>query len=107
MSLSTVSRVYCGLSRPDGSGISESDLRAFIDNTVAKIFPDGFTVMQAQGGWRDVATGHTIREPSAIIELAHGEADQQHVLDVARAYKAQFSQDAVMVASTPVATQFV
>ena len=105
--LSTVSRIYCGLSKPDGGKVTESDLAQFVDKSVSAMFPDGFTVLRADGGWRDLATGHTIREASAIIELAHGTQDTPRVIDLARAYKTQFGQQAVMVASTPVATSFV
>lgn len=105
--LSTVSRVYCGMSKPDGSSVSNEDLQSFIDDTVSHTFPDGFTVLFARGGWRDLGTGQTIQEPSAVIELAHGSQDASRVLDVARAYKTRFGQQAVMVSSTPVATRFV
>lgn len=105
--LSTVSRIYCGMSKPNGESVTDSDLQTFIDGPLSHAFPDGFTVMHAQGGWRDLSTGHTIREPSAIVEVAHGRQDSDRVLDVARAYKAQFGQQAVMVASVPVHTQFV
>lgn len=106
-SLSTVSRIYCGMSKPNGESVTDSDLQSFIDETLARAFPDGFTIMHADGGWRDLSTGHTIREPSAILEVAHGSQDSGRVLDVARAYKSTFGQQAVMVASVPVQTQFV
>ena len=105
--LSTVSRIYCGLSKPDGSTVSDDMLDSFINGTLSHEFPDGFSVLRADGGWRDMATGCTIREPSAIFELAHGKQDAERVLAVARAYKEAFGQQAVMVASVPVTTQFV
>lgn len=105
--LSTVSRIYCGLSKPDGSHVTDAMLDSFVDNTLAHEFPDGFSVLHADGGWRDLATGATIREPSAIFEVAHGKQDAKRVLEVARAYKQEFGQQAVMVASVPVQTQFV
>lgn len=107
VSLSTVSRVYCGLSKPNGESVSESDLARFIRESVSRLFPDGFTVLRANGGWRDLATGQTIQEPSAVFELAHGGQDMPRVLELARDYKRQFGQQAVMVASVPVTTQFV
>lgn len=106
-SLSTVSRIYCGMAKPDGGKVTESDLASFIRDTLTTEFPDGFTVMRASGGWRDLSTGQTIEEPSAILEVAHGKQDSERVLNVAREYKRQFGQQAVMVASVPVNTQFV
>lgn len=105
--LSHISRVYCGRSKPEGGTVSESELKQFIDSKVTQYFPDGFTVLHADGGWRDMATGVTITEPSAILEVAHGAQDSDRVMAMARAYKAQFGQQAVMVATTPVATRFV
>lgn len=105
--LSTVSRIYCGLSKPDGSQITAEMLDSFVNSTLATQFPDGFSVLHADGGWRDMATGQTIREPSAIFEVAHGSQDAERVRAVALAYKAAFDQQAVMIASVPVSTQFV
>jgi len=106
-SLTTVSRIYCGLSKPDGSSVTDTMLDSFVSSTLATEFPDGFSVLRADGGWRDMATGQTIREPSAIFEVAHGKQDIERVRAVARAYKAAFEQQAVMVASVPVQTQFI
>lgn len=105
--LSTVSRVYLGLNRPDGGIVSYEDMQRFIDGPVSEAFPDGFTVFQAQGGWRDLVSGETIREPSAILEVAHGPQDTAKVRALAQAYKAEFGQQAVMIATTPIRTQFV
>lgn len=105
--LTTVSRIYCGLSKPDGSKVTDAMLDSFVNGTLAMEFPDGFSVLRADGGWRDTATGQTIREPSAIFEVAHGRQDAERVRAVARAYKAAFEQQAVMVASVPVSTQFI
>lgn len=105
--LSTLSRVYCGMSRSDGSQIPQCDVNMFAADTVARYFPDGWSVIWVNGGWGDTATGETIQEPSAIIELAHGAQDGDRVLAIARAYKARFGQQAVMVTSSPVNTTFV
>lgn len=106
--LSTLSRIYCGMRKRNGNDVTEREMGAFIREVVASKFPDGFTVLQvAEGGWADMATGMTIREPSRVIEVAHGSQDGERVLDLARSYKRRFQQDAVMVASVPIQTQFV
>lgn len=105
--LTTVSRIYCGLNRPDGGIVTWEDMQDFTSRVVAHEFPDGFTVLSASGAWRDMATGETIREPSSVIEIAHGSADTGKVMAIARAYKAEFGQQAVMVSSVPVRTTFV
>lgn len=105
--LTTISRIYCGMSRPDGSSVTDADMADFVASVLAREFPDGFTILHADGGWADLATGATIREPSTVIEVAHGNQDTPRVLAVASAYKRQFAQQAVMVAAAPIAVQFV
>jgi hypothetical protein len=105
--LTTVSRIYCGLSRPTGEPVTDDDLDAFVADVLSHEFPDGFSVIHAQGGWSDLVTGRTIREPAAILEVAHGPADMARVNAVARAYKALFGQQAVMIAQAPINVQFV
>lgn len=108
--LTTVSRLYCGLVRlADNSNrpIQESELARFVDSHVARLFPDGFTVLRTNGGWRDLATGQTMQEPSLIFEVAHGPQDSARVLELARLYKRDMAQQAVMVTQSPIATQFV
>lgn len=106
--LDTVSRIYCGRRIPgESESISDSDVDEFERQIVALHCPDGWTRMPAEGGWRDMGTGATIREPSVIFEIAHGAGGQRKVREIAEAWKNRFHQDAVMVASTPLSVQFV
>lgn len=103
----TLSRIYCGLSKPDGGTVSYAEQQQFIREVVASAFPDGFTVTQAQGSWRDTSTGEIINEPTFIVEITHESVDSDRVIKIAKEYKAQFGQQAVMVSTTPVRNTFV
>jgi hypothetical protein len=91
-----IDRLTFGLKRPDGSRITSADWQAFERDTLAPAFPEGFTLWTAEGAWRDATTGATIREPSAIVEIAHNGSKAALIESVAAAYAAQFDQDAVM-----------
>lgn len=105
--LSTVSRVYCGRCIPGGGVVSDADLERFLQTVVAEHFPDGFTVLSGQGGWRDHASGQTITENSVVFEFFHSTPQLVDVHAVGQAWKRWFRQDAVGLTSTPVSVSFI
>lgn len=106
---SMLSRLTFGRNIPDGDNVAETDWQDFVSGTIAGMFPDGFTVIHAEGGWRDASTGLTIREPSVVLEVAHDDTDEARtaIRTVAALYKALFRQDAVMVTTVRAAIEFV
>ena len=106
--LTLTSKLYLGRSRPNGYGqVSHVELDAWVAEELAPRFPDGWTLIHAEGGWRDYAKGETIREHSVIVELAHAEEDAAKVHALARSYKERFGQDAVMVSTSVASVAFV
>jgi len=114
--LTHVSRIYCGRNIPkqhvhnDQSAIvRDASVAAFVEKVLAVMFPDGFTLLHGEGGWKDQASGLPVREKSLVIELMHGpdEGSRDDVLAVAREWKRWFSQDAVMVSTTEASVAFV
>lgn len=95
-----VTRMYLGRNKPDGAAITDAEFNGFVRAIVAVAFPNGFTIIHAEGGWNG-STGF-IREPSAILEVYHnGATPARHaVRNVATAYRNEFQQDAVMVSTT-------
>lgn len=99
--LDHVTRMYLGRNRPDtGEEVTAAEFNAFIRDTVAAAFPDGFTLIHAEGGWNG-STGF-IREPSTVLEVYHDGhiAARDAVRNVATTYRQRFAQDAVMVSTT-------
>jgi len=91
------SELYFGLSRPDGSTISDSDFQAFIDQEVTPRFPDGLTVVHGYGQWRQ-QDGKIVRESSRVLVLLHKQSAENHIeIESLRAlYRQRFKQESVL-----------
>ena len=66
-----VTEVYFGLSGPGGRAIAKKDWQAFLNSDVVVAFPDGFTVIPAQGYWRGEGMAETAKENSLIFKVVH------------------------------------
>jgi hypothetical protein len=89
-------------------GVSEARWRAFLSREVTPRFPDGLTVYNAQGQWRDAKKGTVVREPSKIVRIivpADVQASEK-IEAIASAYKKRFRQDAVGVLTRPACVSF-
>jgi hypothetical protein len=80
-------------------GVSEKAWERFVAREITPRFPDGLTVIDASGQWRDPASGRIVREPSKLVTIVlPGSADDEARLDaVVGAYKRQFHQQSVGV----------
>jgi hypothetical protein len=80
-------------------GVSEGAWTRFVAREITPRFPDGLTITNATGQWRDRASGRMIREPSKRVEIVlPGHADDEARLDsVVAAYKRRFHQRSVEV----------
>jgi hypothetical protein len=80
-------------------GVSQAQWARFLDREITPRFPEGLTVIDAKGQWRDPARGTIVHEPSKRVEiLLPGRADDQDRLDaIALAYKSRFHQQSVAV----------
>jgi hypothetical protein len=78
-------------------GVSESDWARFAARALTPRFPDGLTVTDALGQWRDREGGGIVREPSKHVEIVlSGNPDDDARLDAAvAAYKHTFRQQSV------------
>jgi hypothetical protein len=91
-----------GLSRPDGVTVSEGEWRAFLAETATPLFPAGFTVLAAEGQWRQDAkspseTATIIREPARLVLIVHGDAgDEGRIAELIADYKTRFQQQSVL-----------
>jgi Protein of unknown function (DUF3574) len=80
-------------------GVSEGAWARFVAREMTPRFPDGLTIANAFGQWRNPATGRIVREPSKLVVIVlPGHADDQARLEaVVNAYKRQFRQQSVGV----------
>lgn len=70
---------------------------SFLADTVTPRFPDGLTVIEASGQWRQRSTGKIVSEPSTILEIVtDGTAeDARKFEEIRSAYKTRFHQESV------------
>ena len=92
-----VATMYFGPNIGGELGVSEAQWDAFVDGEITPRFPDGLTVSDAEGQWRDSENGQIVHEPSkALTVFLSDEAAGRAALDqIAEAYKTQFQQQAV------------
>ncbi|MFF8639376.1 DUF3574 domain-containing protein [Streptomyces sp. NPDC015345] len=95
----TETRLFFGTERPDGGpAVTDKQFMAFIDKEVTPGFPDGLTIQDGRGQWRD-ANGTIERERSYELILLYpaGEARKRDVLieEIRSDYEKAFAQESV------------
>jgi Protein of unknown function (DUF3574) len=80
-----------------GATVTDAQWADFTRSVLTPAFPDGLTALDAQGQWRDPATGVMSREPATLVIVAAPDTDQtRRGLDKIMAqYRAQFHQQSV------------
>jgi len=91
-----------------GIGVSESAWQLFVTHELVSRFPDGLTIIDAIGQWRDRDSGRIVHEPSKHVEIVlPGNKDDDARLDaVVTAYKHAFHQHSVGVIVRPACVAF-
>ncbi|WP_109447260.1 DUF3574 domain-containing protein [Azospirillum sp. TSH64] len=89
-------------------GVSERDWTDFLNGEVTPRFPNGLTVTDGSGHWRDIETGRLVREPSKILTLlADGDpATLVLIREIVDLYKGRFHQQSVALVVRPVCVSF-
>lgn len=92
-------RLFFGTERPDGGpDVTDRQFLAFIDEEVTPRFPNGLTIQDGRGQWRD-SHGAIERERSYVLTLLYP-ASAARVRDVQierirNAYEKAYAQDSV------------
>ncbi|WP_369217896.1 DUF3574 domain-containing protein [Streptomyces flavofungini] len=92
-------RLFFGTERPDGGpAVTDKQFMAFIDKEVTPGFPDGLTIQDGRGQWRD-SNGRIERERSYELILLYpvGETRERDVQieEIRSDYEKAFAQDSV------------
>jgi hypothetical protein len=100
--------LYLGRSIRGRHDVSEQEWSAFVERVVAVQFPDGFTVHDGAGEWRDPVTRATVRERTKILTiLAPATAELgQRLQSVADDYKKEFHQQSVGIVTSEACAAF-
>jgi hypothetical protein len=101
------SDLYFGLSRKVGPPISQREWQRFVDTQVTPRFPDGLTVLDANGQWKG-RTGLPIRERSKLMILVHRASPdtEREIKEICEGYKRAFNQESVLWTETRVRARF-
>ncbi len=95
--------LFFGTAKPDGS-VTEEEFRTFLDEVVTPLFPDGLTVVKADGQFRG-ADGVTIKEQSFVLILLYpveGHKTSSRNIDaIRRAYMTRHRQESVLRVDDP------
>jgi hypothetical protein len=88
--------------------VSEAQWMQFVDDEITTRFPDGLTVFDAAGQWRDQTSNRITREPSKIVLIVlPGKAeDLPRLNEIAEAYKRSFGQQSVGMILRPACVSF-
>ena len=100
-------KLFFGRSQGEVEVVSEADWGAFLAEEVTPRFPDGLTVLDAAGQWRD-GSGTIVRERTKLLlVLAPPGADaMQRTDEIAEAYKRAFGQSSVLRVVTEACVSF-
>lgn len=98
--------LYFGLSTSQGP-VTPAQWDAFLNKEVTPRFPDGLTVLDAKGQWRN-AKGVIGKEPTKILILIHPDtsAEDQAIQVLINSYKKEFHQESVMQVHSRPEVQF-
>ena len=86
-----------------GGEIPHKAWQAFLRDAVTPRFPDGFTVYDGYGQWRDPATSKIVRERAKVVEIAAESAPElgRKIPELTALYRAKFHQQSVGVVTMP------
>jgi len=92
--------IVFGRVSPGAPGVSEVEFARFLRQEVDPRFPDGLTVVDAQGRWTAPA-GSAIHDPSKVVTIVlRGHGDERAKLEAVRtAYRRRFHQNSVLLVS--------
>jgi hypothetical protein len=104
----TEAQLFFGRDIPGGGQVSDDDWLKFVNEVIAADFPNGFTVSDADGAWKDAKTGGAVHEKSKLV-LVDGRSTPEFaskLRHIADTYKARFHQDAVGIVTREVCAVF-
>jgi hypothetical protein len=86
---------------------SDARWRQFLAREVTPRFPDGLTIYETSGQWRDPVRNVIVRERSRVLRvIVPPDVAQEKIDAVADAYKKQFSQKSVGIVTHTACVSF-
>lgn len=91
-----------------GRTVSEKQFAAFLAAEITPRFPDGLTVLDAQGQWRNRDRGAIQHEASKLVKIIFADDGRRRadIEAIAASYKLKFHQQSVLMSLQPVCATF-
>ena len=88
---------FMGRSNQSGEVVDDAAWAMFLGDTVTPRFPDGLTVLDARGQWRDSAGQIKKERTKVLVILAPPDGDGLRLInEISDEYKRRFSQQSVL-----------
>lgn len=95
--------LYFGLTKRDGSTMTDVEWSRFVDEVITPRFPDGFTVVDGRGQWRN-REGRVVKESSRVFIVVYPKKQRrpagQKLDEIRDEYKKRFDQESVLRVDT-------
>lgn len=99
--------LYFGRSKDGAEIVSDDAWTRFLAREVTPRFPDGLTVLDGAGQWRNAAGGIERERSKLLVVIAPPGADSlRRTTEVAEAYKRSFGQESVLRVVSTVCASF-
>jgi hypothetical protein len=94
-----VTQLFFGRDIAGRAPVSDAEWAGFVADVISRQFPDGFTVQDGDGEWRDPKTHNTVQERTKILTVAQRRSATlgRKLKIVTDAYDRQFRQTSVGV----------
>ena len=91
--------LYMGMSIPGGGMVTQDAWEKFLSDIVTPLFPDGFTILDGRGQYRE-ASGTIAKEPSHVLVFLYRRSDRKaastKIERIRSEYKKLFTQESVL-----------
>jgi hypothetical protein len=100
--------MYFGLSRPDGTLISDEEWQSFADSILYRVLQNGSTTLSGTGRWWDTDQQQLIIEPAKVVTFIHrsDKLSKSKMDSVCNLYKVMFQQQSVLMVDQKVKVTF-
>jgi hypothetical protein len=97
-----VTQLFFGRDISGRAPLTDAEWSAYVADTLATHFPDGFTVSDGDGQWLDPKTHRVAHERSKIVIVAAAPAPDlaRRTTEVMETYRTRFHQESVGVLTT-------
>ena len=100
--------LFFGTAKADGTVVTDAQFLEFVDAEITPRFPDGLTLLEADGQFRNAA-GDIIKEKSFLLILLYPVEDfrqaSRRINAIREEYKEQFQQESVLRTDDPFAVR--